>query len=146
MPHSVILPDGHEVSDDRTRIDMEFVHASLAEVYWGAGRSRTVTERSWANCLCLGLYAPEGQIVGFGRLLTDYALRAHLGDVFVHPSARGRGLSKALVETVLNHPELTTVTHWTLTTRDAHGLYARYGFRAAELDENWMTLVRSPSG
>ena len=69
-------------------------------------------------------------------------MRAHLADVFIHAAHRGFGLGKALVEAMLSHPELATVTHWTLTTGDAHGLYARYGFRPGEADGKWMTLVR----
>jgi GNAT superfamily N-acetyltransferase len=66
--------------------------------------------------------------------------------VFIEPASRGLGLSKALVETILAHPELTTVENWTLTTADAHGLYARYGFRLGEADGKWMTLERPSRG
>jgi GNAT superfamily N-acetyltransferase len=144
MVHTVTLPNFYVISDDRARLDMEFVHKSLASTYWAVDRPRAVSARSWANCLCFGIYAPNGKSAGFGRLLTDYALRAHLGDVFIHPDARGRGLGKALVETILGHPDLATVMHWTLVTADAHGLYARYGFRMAEGDGTWMTLDRTP--
>lgn len=144
MAHVVNLPSSHLISDERARLDMEFVHASLASTYWAMTRPRALTERSWANCLCFGVYAPGGAQVGFARLLTDYAMRAHLGDVFIHPEARGRCLGKALITAILGHPELGTVEHWTLTTSDAHALYARYGFRAAETDGRWMTLVRQP--
>ena len=130
------------VSDERARLDMAFVLASLEGVDWAAGRPPGSTGRSWANCLPFGVYAPDGQQAGFARLLTDYAFRAHLGDVFIHPDARGRGLGKGLVAAILAHPELVTVTHWTLTTADAHGLYARYGFRIGERDGKWMTLER----
>ena len=108
----------------------------------GADRARDLTQRSWANCLTFGVYAPGGSQAGFARVLTDYALRAHLGDVFIQPEARGLGLGKALVEAVLAHPELRTVGSWTLTTSHAQGLYARYGFRVAEVDGHWMTLHR----
>ena len=139
--HEVTLPGGYTISDERARIDMAFVHRSLATTYWAETRDPAITERSVANCLCFGVYAPDRQ-VGFARLLTDYAMRAHLGDVFIHPSTRGAGLGKALVETILSHPDLTTVTHWTLTTRDAQGLYARHGFRADAEKSGWMTLTR----
>jgi GNAT superfamily N-acetyltransferase len=142
MAYEVTRPDGHVISDERERLDMAFVHASLAGTYWARDRPHAVTERSWANCLCFGIYAPRGQQVGCGRLLTDYAMRAHLGDVFIDPACRGIGLSKSLVETILAHPELRTVTHWTLTTADAHALYARYGFKPGEADGDWMTLLR----
>ena len=144
-PYLVHLPDGHEISDERARLDMPFVLASLAGVYWTRDRAAGLTERSWANCLCLGVYAPAGTQVGFCRVLTDYALRAHLGDVFIRPESRGAGLSKALVEALLGHPELATVNHWTLTTGDAHGLYARYGFRLDEGDGRKMALDRTPA-
>ena len=138
----VSLPNGHVISDDRARIDMDFVHRSLEGAYWAVGRPRALTERSWSNCLCFGIYAPDGAQVGFGRLLTDYAFRAHLGDVFIRPEVRGLGLGKALIETILGHPELATVQNWTLKTADAHGLYARFGFRPSEADVNGMTLDR----
>lgn len=141
-PHTATLPDGHAISDDRTRLDMAFVHHALAGAYWSLDRPRAVTERSWANCLCFGLYAPSGEMAGFARLLTDYATRAHLGDVFIRPESRGQGLGKALIATILAHPELASVTHWTLTTRDAHDLYRPFGFRAGEADGTWMTLNR----
>ena len=146
VTHTVRLPDGHVISDDRARLDMAFVHDALAGAYWAAGRPCWLTERSWANCLCFGIYAADGEMVGFGRVLTDYALRAHLGDVFVRPASRGSGLGRALIETVLAHPELVTVLNWTLTTRDAHALYARYGFRSGQAGGDWMTLDRSLAG
>ena len=132
MAYVVDLADGYVVSDDRARLNMEFVHQSLATAYWAMDRSRGMTERSWANCLCFGVYAPGGNQVGFARLLTDYTFRAHLGDVFINPVARGLGLGKSLVRAILDHPELETVSHWTLTTTSAHGLYAQYGFHLGE--------------
>ena len=145
MPRTTSLPNGYVISDDRARLDMDLIHAALVGEYWALGRPRALTERSWANCLCFGIYAPDGAQVGFGRLLTDYAFRAHLADVYIHPAARGLGLGKALVETILAHPELRTVQSWTLTTADAQRLYARYGFRPGEADSRWMTLDRTPA-
>ena len=138
------LPAGYEISEDRARIDMAFVHEALEGSYWAADRPRALTERSVANCLCFGIYAADGSQVGFARVLTDYALRAHLADVFIVPQARGLGLGKALVATILGHPDLAAVWHWTLTTSDAHGLYARHGFRPVEADGRSMLLDRTP--
>jgi GNAT superfamily N-acetyltransferase len=140
--HSIVLPDRHVISDERERHDMDFVHASLADTYWGADRPRALTERCWANSLCLGVYAVNGEQAGFARVLTDYALRAHLTDVFVRRSSRGLGLGKALIEAILNHPALSTVDHWTLSTDDAQGLYARHGFTPGAESDRWMSLVR----
>jgi GNAT superfamily N-acetyltransferase len=142
MVHTVRLPNGYVISDDRTRLDLAAVHDALSGAYWAVGRSREQTERSWANCLCFGIYGPDGAQVGSGRVLTDYTFRAHLADIFIVPAVRGLGLGKALVETVLAHPELKSVSKWTLATSDAQGLYAQYGFRLGEADSHWMTLDR----
>jgi hypothetical protein len=32
------------------------------------------------------------------------------------------------METIVAHPDLQGLRRWVLATRDAHGLYARYGF------------------
>jgi GNAT superfamily N-acetyltransferase len=141
--HVVVLPNRFVVSDDRERIDMEFVRRALTGAYWAAKRPSELTVRAFGHSLCLGIYAPDGAQAGFGRAVTDYALRAHLADFYVDPSKRGLGLGKALVETVLTHPELATVGVWTLTTSDAQALYFRYGFRASPSDPNWMMLSRN---
>lgn len=143
MVYTVVLPSGHVISDDRTRIDMEMVFASLAKTYWGANQPRARIARSWDNCLPFGVYSPSSEQIGFGRLLTDYAFRAHLGDVFIQPASRGLGLGRSLIEAILAHPGLATVDHWTLNTADAHALYTRYGFRQAVVNSRWMTLDRN---
>ena len=143
MRYAVTLANGYVVSDDPARLDLEFVHAALAGAYWAVGRSRAQTERAVAHCLCFGVYAPHGAQAGFARVMTDRTFRAHLADTIIQPGARGLGLGKALVEAILAHPELATVMHWTLTTKDAHGLYARYGFRLAGADGRWMALDRT---
>jgi GNAT superfamily N-acetyltransferase len=129
MPHETRLDGGYVVSDDPARLDIDMIHDFLSrDSYWTPGRSRQITQRSLAHSLCFGLYAPDGSQAGFARIVSDRATSAHLADVFVLPAHRGRGLSKALVAVVLDHPELALVRRWTLTTRDAQGLYARFGF------------------
>lgn len=129
MPYRVPLADGYEISDARERLDRELIWRFLDEdSYWAGGRRRALVERSLDNSLCFGLYAPDGCQVGFGRVVTDYVVTAHLSDVFVLPQARGRGFGQALVAAMLGHPDLASVGRWTLSTRDAHGLYRKFGF------------------
>ena len=121
---------GYTISDDRARLDLDVVHGFLSgESYWARGRSRERVERSVENSLPFGVYRDaDGRQVGFARVVTDRATFAWLADVFVLPEERGRGLSKWLVECVLSHPELQHLRRWLLATRDAQGLYRRYGF------------------
>ena len=86
---------------------------------------RDVVQRSIANSLPFGLYAPSGQQAGFARVVTDRATYAYLGDVYVEEAHRGRGLGKFLVSCVVAHPDLQGLRRWALATADAHDLYAR---------------------
>ena len=117
-----------EISTDPARIDVGLVHGFLAGSYWAAGRAREVVERSIRHSLCFGAYC-DGRQIGFARLITDRAVFAYLADVFVVPEYRGRGIAKLLLEAILHHPELKGVRLFRLGTRDAHGLYERYGFK-----------------
>jgi GNAT superfamily N-acetyltransferase len=84
-------------------------------------------ERSLRNSLGFGVYKGDEQ-VGFARVVTDLATFAYVADVFVVDAYRGRGLSKWLMECILDHPDLQDVRRWHLVTRDAQGLYAPFGF------------------
>ncbi len=142
MSYRVALPGGYEISADPARIDFDAVHAYLAgESHWARGRNRAVLARSIVNSLCLGLFAPDGSQVGFARIITDRATSAHLCDVYVLAPHRGGGRGKALVAAALAHPELATVTRWTLTTSDAHALYAGFGFVPHPAPETQMVRV-----
>lgn len=132
-----------EISTDRTRLDVDYVHRYLSqECYWAIGRSRAVVEKSLANSLCFGVYDGARQI-GFARVVTDYATFAWLCDVFIDAAYRGHGLGKQLVEAVITHPELQGLRNFILATRDAHELYRRYGgFDALTAPERWMARPR----
>ena len=122
--------DEFVVSTDRARIDVEVVHGYLRGSYWAAGMPREVLERGIENSLCFGVYTGRQQ-VGFARVITDCATYAYLSDVFILEAYRGRGLSKWLMECVLAHPDLQGLRRFALFTRDASGLYERYGFGPA---------------
>jgi GNAT superfamily N-acetyltransferase len=122
--------EAFHVSTEKNDLDVGFVHRFLSEqTYWARGIPRDVVERSIANSLCFGGFL-GGRQVAFARVISDYATFANLVDVFVLPELRGRGYSKALMETVLAHPQLQGLRRFMLATSDAHGLYARFGFTA----------------
>ena len=60
--------------------------------------------------------------------VTDYARFAYLADVFVLHDYRGQGLGVWLIDCVVNCPALADNSYFSLGTRDAHGLYAKFGF------------------
>jgi GNAT superfamily N-acetyltransferase len=135
--------DGFEVSTDPARLDLEVVHDFLRTAYWSVGVPREVVERSLEHSIPFGLYAPDGRQAGFARVVSDRAVFAYLGDVFVLPEWRGHGLGVWLVETVLAHPELQGLRRWHLATADAHELYRRFGFRESATPERHMYRERT---
>ncbi len=127
------------VTTDPARVDRDLTYEFLSQSYWSKGIPRAVFERAIANSLCFSLYEDDGQI-GFARVVTDRATFAYLADVFVLPSHRGRGLAKRLMEAVVAHSDLQGLRRWVLATRDAHGLYARYGFTPLQAPDRFMEL------
>jgi GNAT superfamily N-acetyltransferase len=134
--------DGYRISTDRSRLDLDGIHAFLREAYWSPNVPRDVVERSIENSLNFGLYDSDGSQVGFARMVTDRAAFAYLADVYVLEPHRGRGLGRWLVETVLSHPDLQGLRRIVLGTADAHSLYERYGFMPADA-QHLMTLDQS---
>ena len=126
------------ISTDKARLDMRIIHGFLKdESYWAKERTLEQTERAIENSICFGLYQGERQI-GFARIVSDQATFAYLGDVFVIDEFRGRGLSKWLMQVIVDHPDLQGLRRWVLATKDAHGLYAQYGFSEFRYPERWM--------
>jgi GNAT superfamily N-acetyltransferase len=130
----------YRISTDKTHLDVAVIHQFLSrESYWAQGVPRDIVERSIANSLSFGVYEAEsggGAQVGFARVITDYATFAYLCDVFILSAHRGQGLSKWLMEVIVAHPDLQGLRRFLLFTRDAHSLYARYGFTPLHHPQN----------
>lgn len=135
------MPDC-EISFDMSRIDFRATSDLLMASYWGARRSDEMHRRAFANSLCAGAYS-EGKQVGFGRAITDRTVFAYLADIIIWPGYRGQGIGSRLVQALIDHPDVGTVLHWSLSTSDAHGVYEKLGFRAST-DGRYMRLDRVP--
>jgi N-acetylglutamate synthase-like GNAT family acetyltransferase len=135
------LPAGYVISSDPGLLDLHVIHGFIAQSYWAKAISKPLVERTIQNSLCWGVYHRAAQ-VGFARVITDKATFAYLADVFILPEHRGRGLSKALVETILAHPDLQGLRRWMLVTADAQGLYEQFGFKAVPHPERHMEIHR----
>ena len=144
------------ISTDPRRLDLDAIHQFLTNSYWAKGIPREVVARSIAHSLCFGIYDEgRGQLplpasearcgapqVGFARVISDFATFAYLGDVFVLDAYRGRGLGTWMMESIVDHPRLEGLRRWILVTRDAHGLYSKFGFRPVKVPESYMERHR----
>jgi GNAT superfamily N-acetyltransferase len=125
------LGNGYELSDDRDRLDRVAVHAYLTTSYWALGRTRERQDHLIDACHVVGLYH-EGAQVGFARAVDcDAAHFVYLADVYVLEEHRGSGLGVELVREIVENGPYADRT-WVLHTRDAAGLYERFGFRHHE--------------
>jgi GNAT superfamily N-acetyltransferase len=132
--------DDYLISSDKARLDVAMIHQFLSqESYWAKGISRVRLERSIRNSLTFGVYRKDEQ-VGFAKVVTDYATFAYVGDVFVLPTYRGRGLSRWLLEVIVAHPELQGLRRWLLASRDAQSLYRKVGFQPLTDTGRWLQL------
>ena len=129
--------DGYLISTDKSKIDIATVHRFLSQTYWAEGIPIEIVKRGVDNSLCFAIYQGE-RLIGFARVITDFATFGYLADVFILPEERGKGLSKWLMRVILDHPRLQGLRRFTLATRDAHGLYAPFGFTPFDKPERWM--------
>ena len=130
--------DGYELDDDPGRIDRDAVWEFLStEAYWGTTRGRADFEAQLASAWrVVGAYeTATGHQVGFARAISDGVATAYLSDVFILPAARGGGLGRELVATMIDRGPGSGF-RWSLHTRDAHELYRKFGF--AEPDSRYM--------
>jgi GNAT superfamily N-acetyltransferase len=126
------------ISTDKLKIDIPLVHEYLCHhSYWAAGIPINVVQKSIDNSLCFGIYKNEQQ-VGFARVVSDFATFAYLADVFVLEQERGKGLSKLLMQFIIDHPQLQGLRRFTLATKDAQTLYSKFGFTPLGKPERWM--------
>ena len=120
----------YAIDDDPSRVDVAAVWEFLStEAYWGRQRTREIFERQFHTAwrVVAAYEIGSGKLVGFARALSDGFTIAYLADVFVLPEHRGRGLSVRMLSKMIDEGPGAGF-RWMLHTRDAHGLYARFGF------------------
>ena len=130
------------ISTEKSELDLALIHDFLSTgSSWAKGISFDTVRKSIEHSLCFGGYLGQAQ-VAFARVISDFATFANLVDVFVLPSYRGQGYSKAVVEAVMAHPQLQGLRRFTLATFDAHALYARYGFTPPHNPDTLMEIYK----
>ncbi len=123
-----MLPN-YFITTDKSKINIHLIHDYLCnESYWAKNISLEIVKKSIENSVCFSMFYKEEQI-GFARVITDKATFGYLADVFIVEAHRGKGLSKWLMQTIFDNEELQGFRGWMLGTKDAHGLYEKFGFK-----------------
>ena len=130
----------YRIIDGADGMDSAEVAALLKTTYWANKRSLETIEKSMRNSSCYGVYLDEGKkLVGFARVISDYATTYYLCDVVIDGAYRGRGLGKALLSYIVSLPEYAGL-RGLLLTKDAHKLYEKFGFETV----NGRAMIKSP--
>nr|WP_315486543.1 GNAT family N-acetyltransferase [uncultured Undibacterium sp.] len=129
-----------EISTDKARLDITLIHQFLSEKStWAINIPRALVETSIQHSLCFGGYE-NGQQIAFARVVSDHATFAYLMDVFILPEHQGRGLSRQLIQNIMDHPQLQGLRRFMLASSNARGLYQKWGFQALGKPEIMMEI------
>ncbi|KAA5827904.1 GNAT family N-acetyltransferase [Algibacter amylolyticus] len=130
--------NGYVISTDRKKLNVALIHDFLTnESGWSNGIPYEKVEKSINNSLNFGIYFDDN-LIGFARVISDFSTIAYLGDIFILKAHRGLGLSKWLMEVIMEHKELQGLRRWILLTSTAEWLYEKYGFTKLPQPEIYM--------
>jgi len=129
----------YTITTDIKKMDFDVIHEFITNSYWANGIPRKTLTKAINSSLCFAVLNKE-QLIGFARVITDKATYAYLADVFILEQHQGKGLSRLLMDEIVKHPDLQGLRRIVLATRDAHGLYEKYGFTALSNPQTFMEL------
>ena len=122
----------YRIIEGSDQMNTDEVVRLLKTTYWANKRSKEQIEKSMRNSSCYGIYLPdERKLVGFARVISDFATTYYLADVIIDQEYRHHGLGKTLVSYIVSRPEYAAL-RGILLTKDAHGLYEKYGFETVD--------------
>lgn len=134
--------NGYLITTDKKKMQVEAIHKWLSEKsYWVKDIPFDIVKNSFDNSFCIGVLK-DGKQIAYARLITDYTSIAYLADVYVEEEHRGQGISKKMMEILLNLEWVTKLRKVFLGTLDAHSLYLRYGFEPLAEPARWMEISR----
>lgn len=132
--------EGYTINTDKSLVSVDQVKEFLSDSYWASERSKELIVKAIMNSFCYGVYH-EDELVGFARVVSDYATMFWICDVYIDKNHRVKGLGKKLIQCIIETPEFKNIRGY-LVTRDAHGLYEQFGFE--RIESRFMT--RTPLG
>jgi GNAT superfamily N-acetyltransferase len=138
----IFIKKGFLISTDRNLLDFDVIYKYISDdSYWAKGIPKERMRKAIENSMCFGVYEGNKQ-AGLARVITDGTTFAYICDVFILAEYKGLGLSKWLMQSIVEHPDLQGLRRWSLATADAHGLYNQFGFTPLSRPENWMEVFR----
>ena len=130
-----------KITTDKSHLNFDYVHHYISQLsYWAKGIPAETLKIAIANSLCF-IVLKEDRQIGFARAVSDFATFAYIADLFIDEAERGKGYSKQLMQSIMEHPQLQKLRRMLLMTLDAHGLYQQFGFTELARPERAMEKV-----
>ena len=118
----------YRIIDGSDHLNIDEVVKLLKMTYWADKRSIEQIKKSMNNSSCYGVFLNnEKKLVGFARVISDYATTYYLCDVIIDQAYQHMGLGTVLVSYIESLPEYDGL-RGILITRDAHDLYRKFGY------------------
>jgi len=123
-------------------MNLPLIHHQLStDAYWCIGIPLETVEAAWRSSFCIGLFI-EAEMIGFARIITDYATFGYLADVYILTEHRGKGYSKEMMAYIMELPWVKGLRRFMLATLDAHSLYEQFGFIAPRKPDRLMEIIQ----
>ena len=117
-----------KIIDGIEKMNLEDIVRLLRMTYWADKRTLEQIDKSTRNSSCYGIYIEaEEKLVGFARVISDYATSYYLCDVVIDNDYRHKGLGTALISYIVQLPQYEGL-RGILITKDAHTLYKKFGY------------------
>ena len=129
------------INDHSSESDLQFAHHELSNSYWSKNIPFEIVKKAAENSICFNVFIGKEQ-VAFARVISDRSTFAYLCDVIVAGKHQRKGIGKALMQFIMDHPDLQGLRRFTLGTKDAHGLYEKFGFASPKFPERQMEIGR----
>ena len=113
------------------KMSVSEVMVLLKQTYWADQRPEEQVRRSMEHSCCYGIRLEDGKLVGFARVISDFSTTYYLCDVIIDAAFQNKGLGSELVSYIENRPEYQGL-RGILITRDAHGLYEKFGYQTLD--------------
>lgn len=134
--------NGYLITTDKSKLQPLAIHKwLLEESYWAKQVPFDVVKQSFDHSFTIGALK-NGEQVAYARLVTDYATFAYLADVYVLEEHRGKGLSKNMMQVLVDIDWVKKLRRIMLASVDAKELYRRYGFTEPKYPERLMEIIR----
>ncbi|MDR3149718.1 MAG: GNAT family N-acetyltransferase [Oscillospiraceae bacterium] len=122
--------------------DFTRVTAMLGASYWIPGVTEDKVRAAFENsAVAVAGYDGDYQMCCC-RAVSDKTRFAYIMDVYVDEQYRRKGYGQQMLKFLLKAPELETVRHITLLTRDAHKFYEKVGFSLFSRPEDLLEIKK----